>query len=388
MKLFFLSGIAFLSTVISLSAQEKINTITTADGFKFEQSAGRPNYFLSVGLNVLDNGNSKLPFNADEMSFKVPFFASIERRGATSNFSGVLSFSTNRLKVNSVDKFYYSIDAAARYYFDDYIFKNKDIETYAGLGLGRFFLENNGNNSLSFIGGARYWFSNQFAVSLQGNAKVGLKPKNADVLNKFVYNLGIVWKSNKKNKVSSIKTSIALKESLMKDKEAVVVTNDDEEMAIENEVTELPLEALDSALKRVDLPMDPLTPLDYSGDWNIKITNSKNKTLIIKSSLYSTYAPYVSDGTMWISDFKKGVWLQCKIEVNLEKGTFTAIKQPNTVDKGTVTITEGKFEKRKGILKAGNTLDKIYFKAEFSYDPGSILIFEGHKSTGLKEDKQ
>lgn len=141
MKLFLLSGIAFLSTVISLFAQEKVNTITTENSFKFEQSTAVANYFMSLGVNVLDNGNSKLPFNADEMSFKVPFFASIERLSATSNFSAVVSFATNKLKVNSVDKFYYSIDAAARYYFDDYIFKNNDIETYASLGFGRFFRE-------------------------------------------------------------------------------------------------------------------------------------------------------------------------------------------------------------------------------------------------------
>jgi len=384
MKLFFLTGIAFLSTLLSLSAQEKVNTTTTAGSSKLEQSTAAANFFLSLGLNVLDNGNSKLPFNADEMSFKVPFFASIERRGATSNFSAVVSFSTNRLRVNSVEKFYYSIDAAARYYFDDYIFKNRDIETYAGLGLGRFFLENNGNNSLNFIGGGRYWFSENFALSLEGNAKVGLKPKNTDVLNIFAYNVGIVWKSNSKNKdvkVPGKKTPIALKESLKEDKEEVDVKIDDEEMNQDEAIAGLPIEASDVTLKDLDLPIDSLTPLDYSGDWNIKITNSKNSALIIKSSLYSTYAPYVSDGTMWISDFKKGVWLQCKIDVNLAEGTFTATKQTNTLDKGTVTITEGKFEKKKGMSRGGNKLDKIYFKAEFSYDPGNILIFEGHKST-------
>ena len=221
MKLFFLSGITFLSSLLSLSAQEKVNTTSKAGSFKLEQSTADANYFLSLGLNVLDDGNSKLPFNADEFSFKVPFFASIERRSATSNFSVVVSLSTNKLKVNSVDKFYFSIDAAARYYFDDYIFKNRDIETYAGLGLGRFFLENNGNNRLNFIGGGRYWFSENFALSLEGNAKVGLKPKNVDILNIFAYNVGIVWKSNSKNKdvkVPVTETPIALKESLIQDK--------------------------------------------------------------------------------------------------------------------------------------------------------------------------
>lgn len=234
---------------------------------------------------------------------------------------------------------------------------------------------------MNFIGGGRYWFSENFALSLEGNAKVGLKPQNADVLNIFTYNVGIVWKSNSKTKdvkVPGTETPIALKESLIQDKEVT----QDEAIAV------LPIEASAATLKDLEFPKNTLTPLDYSGDWDIKITNSKNKTVIIKNSFYSTYAPYVRDGTIWISDFKKGVSLQCKIKVNFKEGTFTATKQANTVDKGTtVTITEGKFEKRKGILKAGNTLDKIYFKAEFSYDPGTILIFEGHKSTRIINDK-
>jgi hypothetical protein len=132
--------------------------------------------------------------------------------------------------------------------------------------------------------------------------------------------------------------------------------------------------------------MSPLTPFDYSGDWNIKIIKSKNNALTINNSLYS-YAPYVNDGTMWISDFKKGVWLQCKIEVNFNDGTFTAVSQPNIIDIGSVSITEGKFEKGTGVSTQGNKVYKIYFKAQFSYDPDNILIFEGTKNTGLGGDK-
>lgn len=204
MKLFFLSGIVFLSTLLSLSAQEKVNSTITEDSSKLQQSKEVANYFLSLGLNVLDNGNGRLPFNTDEFSINTPFFVSLERRNTSSNFAAVLSFSTNRLKVNSVDKFYYSIDAAARYYFDDYIFNNSDIETYIGLGLGRFFLENNGNNSLNLSGGGRYWFSENFALSIEGIGKVGLKPQNMNVLNHYAYNIGIVWKNNAKNKVLKV----------------------------------------------------------------------------------------------------------------------------------------------------------------------------------------
>jgi hypothetical protein len=57
------------------------------------------------------------------------------------------------------------------------------------------------------------------------------------------------------------------------------------------------------------------------------------------------------------------------------------------VPASTVTITEGKIEKGAALSKAGHKVDKISFKAEFSYDPGTIISFEGHKRTGFKEDE-
>jgi hypothetical protein len=411
MKLFFLSGILFLSTLLSLSAQQKENSKFIKDSFNTEQPKASSNYFLNFGLNVLDDGNSALPFNANEMSFKNPFFASIERRSTISNFSPVLSLSTNKLKVDGVDRFYLSIDAVARYYFDDYIFNNSDIETYAGLGLGHFFLGDKGNSTFNFNLGGRYWFLKNFAISIQGNGKQVLKKQEGYALSHFAYNLGIVWKISSKKKVikhflieSPIASKedlikdkeevvalregiikekeelVALKESLIKEKEVLIAKNDGGEIVEGKAIAEVPVEALDSTLKDLDLPMDTLSPFDYSGDWDIKITNAKNNVVVINNSLFSTYSAYVNDGTMWISDFKKGVWLQCKIKVNYAKGTFTATNEPNTIDKGTVTITEGKFEKKKELTKPGIIVDKIYFKAQFSYDPSTILIFEGQKS--------
>ncbi|MFV8336891.1 hypothetical protein ACNQF7_12530 [Flavobacterium sp. RSP29] len=247
MKSIFLSGIFLLFPLIPIFAQEKINDAILEDGFNSELSKHRTNYFLTLGLNVLDNGNSKLPFNADEWSITNPFFISLERRSDGSDFSAVMSFSTNELKIKSVDRFYYSIDASARYYFDNLIFNNTDIETYAGIGLGRFFLENNGNNSLNIIGGGRYWFSKNFALSLETIGKVGLKPMNESVLNHYAYNFGIVWR-NSVTKKKLEETPLALEESLLKEKEELVAKSYDKE------VSQLPLaevkteEALDSKL--------------------------------------------------------------------------------------------------------------------------------------------
>jgi hypothetical protein len=139
MKSNFLLGIVFLCSLVTLSAQKKVWATDRSHIFSINQSIDRPIYLLGFGLNVLDDGNSKLPFNAEELSFKNPFYASIERRGVSSNFTPVLSFSSNKLKVDDADRFYFSIDAAARYYFDDYIFKNRNIETYISAGLGHFF---------------------------------------------------------------------------------------------------------------------------------------------------------------------------------------------------------------------------------------------------------
>jgi peptidoglycan-associated lipoprotein len=82
---------------------------------------------------------------------------------------------------------------------------------YAGLGLGRFFLENNGNNTLNVTGGGRYWFSNHYGFSVQGFGKVGLSPINKSVLNHYQYNLGLVWRSNR-NKVKLVDAVTKLEE--------------------------------------------------------------------------------------------------------------------------------------------------------------------------------
>jgi len=135
-----------------------------------------------------------------------------------------------------------------------------------------------------------------------------------------------------------------------------------------------------------DVNIGGTTTQDYSGDWYIDIKDSTGKVLVAHAHHY-TYNTAANDNTMWIDDAKQGWWLKCKITVNLADGTFTATAQPNTIDSGTVTITEGKIEKGAGLSKAGHKVDKISFKAEFSYDPGYILTYEGHKRTGFLEDE-
>jgi hypothetical protein len=192
MKSFLVLGVLFLSTSF-ISAQET-TVKPQADQEIINSNLNKSNYTISIGVNVIDNGRSKLPFNAEAMAFKTPFFIAVERR-FESKWSVVLAASTNRLIVGSEEKCYVSIDAGGQFYFGDYIFNTEKIEMYAGLGLGRYFLENNGNNTLNIIGGGRYWFSDHFGVNIQGNGKVGLSPINDSIRNLFQYNLGVVWRN-------------------------------------------------------------------------------------------------------------------------------------------------------------------------------------------------
>ena len=183
-------GILFLTTSIICAQATKEQS--TSQLVKIGASVP-PNYTFALGVNALDDGGSDLPLTS--ATFKTPFFFTAERR-FKSKLSLALTLSTNRLKLVSVEKEYFSIDAVGQFYFNDYLFNSKKIEMYAGLGLGRFFLENNGNNTLNITGGGRYWFSNQYGLSLQGFGKVGLAPLNTAVRNYYQYNLGLVWRSN------------------------------------------------------------------------------------------------------------------------------------------------------------------------------------------------
>jgi hypothetical protein len=191
MKSIFLYVILFLSVLSGYSQvkqEEKLEQPLIATPMP-------TNYSIAFGVNVLvDKGESKLPFSAD-YSFKTPFYLTVERR-FKSKWSMALTLSTNRMEIKAVEKGYYSIDAVGQFYFNDYLFNSKKTELYAGLGLGRYFMKNNGNNTFNLTGGSRYWFSNNFGLSLQGFAKIGLAPINTSVLNHYQYNLGIVWRFN------------------------------------------------------------------------------------------------------------------------------------------------------------------------------------------------
>jgi hypothetical protein len=389
MKSFCLCVIVCLCVLPSLYAQE--NAATQREN-KFAPKEAYS--FLTVGVNVLDNGGTKLPLDSKNFGFKKPFFLTFERR-ISSRFSGALSFSMNKLELEKMEKEYYSIDASALYYFDEDIFNNSNIETYVGLGLGRQFwgkdLENTTFNGM--IGG-RYWFSKKIAVSLEAMGKLGSKNDAGDLLNTYKYNLGIVWNMGIYRKPKA--QNLDLENDKVLDKIADKVAdkiikkmyaNEKKKDSIQQAVTGFIRDTTDQKAKTiVEVSPEFIKSLqEYVGDWYISIKEKDGKHLIDHVQ-YAITTSADNDGTLWISDDKKGWWMQCKIKLNPKTGTFSATAEPNVYDKGTITITDGKIQKNAALSKSGHAVDKISFKAEFSYDQGHILIFEGHKRTGLEQD--
>lgn len=124
----------------------------------------------------------------------------------------------------------------------------------------------------------------------------------------------------------------------------------------------------------------------FAGDWWVDVLDSDGATLV-EHALTSTYNTAANDNTMWIDDDKNGWWIKCKMTINTETGEFSAVDQPNIIDSGTVTITDGLISFGTGISKGGHVVNSIFFKAEFSYDPGNILTFQGTQWTGFLEDE-
>jgi hypothetical protein len=128
-----------------------------------------------------------------------------------------------------------------------------------------------------------------------------------------------------------------------------------------------------------------LTPsVEMNGEWYIDISDANG--LQVEHAKHITYDSNLGNNTMYINDNKTGWYVKGKVTVDTKNLTFSTTNEPNLIDSGTFTITEGKILKGAAHSKAGNVTDSIYFKGEFSYDPGHILTFSGHKRTGFLED--
>jgi len=133
--------------------------------------------------------------------------------------------------------------------------------------------------------------------------------------------------------------------------------------------------------------------VSMNGEWYIDVMDEATGTVYVQHALHKTYDNGTDDGRMYISDrignsdSFSGWWLEGLVDVNLENMTFSATGEENLADGSIFTITEGKILKDAARSIDGSVTDSIYFKGEFDYDPGTIIIFAGHRRTGFLEDE-
>ena len=129
-----------------------------------------------------------------------------------------------------------------------------------------------------------------------------------------------------------------------------------------------------------------------SGEWFVDVIDEASGTVYVQHALHKTYDN--NEGKLIISDRTgpgpndySGWYLVSPVDYNLSNLTFSATGAENTSDGSIVNITEGKILKNAATSRDGNVVDSIYFKGEFDYDPGTIIIFSGHRRTGFHEDE-
>ena len=125
-----------------------------------------------------------------------------------------------------------------------------------------------------------------------------------------------------------------------------------------------------------------------NGEWWVDIIDEASGDVLAQHILHKTYDTNTGDGRMYIDDDQNGYWIKGTVAVDLNNLTFSTTDEENLVDPGsTFNVTDGMILKNAAHSESGVVVDSIYFKGEFSYDPGTIIIFAGHKRTGFLEDE-
>lgn len=125
-----------------------------------------------------------------------------------------------------------------------------------------------------------------------------------------------------------------------------------------------------------------------NGEWYIDVMDEASGTVYVQHAYHKMYD---NNGKLMISDRVgtsfSGWWLESELDYDTENLTFSANQAENMADGSIVNITEGKILKGAAHSISGAVTDSIYFKGEFDYDPGTIIIFAGHRKTGFEEDE-
>ena len=125
-----------------------------------------------------------------------------------------------------------------------------------------------------------------------------------------------------------------------------------------------------------------------NGEWFIDIVDQGSGDVLAEHVLHKTYDAGFGNGQMYIDDEQNGYYIKGLVNTDLNNLTFYTSGVENLADPGsTFNITDGKILKNAARSRDGNVVDSIYFRAEFSYDPGTTIIFSGHKRTGFLEDE-
>jgi len=132
-----------------------------------------------------------------------------------------------------------------------------------------------------------------------------------------------------------------------------------------------------------------------SGEWFINITDEATGEVLVAHALHRTFDD--NNGRLFISDRDYsdttpplsyfGWWLESRVDVNPQEMSFSGVNEENFADGSLVNITDGIIIKNGGQSRTGVITDSIFFRAEFDYDPGTVLVFSGHKRTGFVEDE-
>ena len=100
----------------------------------------------------------------------------------------------------------------------------------------------------------------------------------------------------------------------------------------------------------------------------------------------ATYNTSADDNNIWVDDYQSGWQFKIKAPIDYNTLTFSTTGAQNEYYNITVNLSDGKIFPKLGHSKAGNIVDSIHMKLEFSDDPGTIYEMNGVERTRFVED--
>jgi hypothetical protein len=105
-----------------------------------------------------------------------------------------------------------------------------------------------------------------------------------------------------------------------------------------------------------------------------------------KTVKLSTYNVAANNDSIWIDDLENFWQVKFRAKFNADNLTFSAANATNEYYESSVTVTEGKIMPKMAKSATGVVTDSIYFKIEYSDDPGTIYEVKGTGRTMWSPD--